>query len=274
MNYNLYFRLYILLTLFTLPGMLQAQQTWQIRGVVSDYTNRSPIDAVSVFASSGARAITDSTGKYSINVKNGDSIWFSYFNKQTMRYPVDTISNTNDFEVALHIDVLRNLPEVKVRSSDYKQDSIQNRKDYAKIFNFRKPGLRLSTNPPSTYTPGSLTVGLDLDELINAFRFRRNKRLASLQERLLQEEQDKYISHKFTKRQVKQLTGLDGDELVTFMNFYKPDYEVIQRMNELEMAYYIELCFTQYKEMKARGIPLKRYLVPRPAGDSLKQILP
>ncbi|RXK80597.1 hypothetical protein [Filimonas effusa] len=57
------------------------------------------------------------------------------------------------------------------QSSDYKQDSIQNRKDYAKIFNFRKPGLRLSTSPPSTYTPGSLTVGLDLEELINAFRF-------------------------------------------------------------------------------------------------------
>lgn len=274
MNYNLYSRLCILLILFTIPGMLHAQQTWQIRGVVSDFTNRTPIDAVTVSSNSGAKAITDSTGKYSINVKNGDSIWFSFFNKQTMRYAVDTISNSNDFDVALHIDVLRNLPEVKVRSSDYRQDSIQNRKDYAKIFNFRKPGLRLSSAPPSQYTPGSLTVGLDLEELINAFRFRRNKRLASLQERLLQEEQDKYIFHKFTKRQVKQLTSLDGDELVAFMNFYKPDYEVIQRMNDLEMAYYIELCYTQYKQLKARGIPLKRYLVPRPAGDSLKKILP
>lgn len=257
-----------------MPFALQAQRYSQVQGSVVDFINKAPIDAVSIFSKSGNRAITDSTGKYSINVKAGDSIWFSYFNKQTMKYAVDTIGDISAFNIALHIDVLRTLPEVKVRSSDYKQDSIQNRKDYAKIFNFRKPGLRLSTNPPSTYTPGSLTVGLDLTELINAFRFRRNKRLASLQERLVQEEQDKYISHRFTKRYVKQLTGLDSTQLTEFMNFYKPEYEVLQRMNELEIGYYIELCFTQYKELKARGIPLKRYYVPRPSGESLKMILP
>lgn len=274
LTYTHYSRLLLLSVCLFTCGLLYAQQPWQIKGTVSDYLNRMPIDGVSVHSKSGSRAVTDSTGKYAINVIDGDSIWFSFFNKQTMRYAVDTISNTQSFEIALHIDVLRQLPDVKVRSSDYKQDSIQNRRDYAKVFNFQKPGLRLSSNPPQNYTPGSLTVGLDLTELINAFRFRRNKRLASLQERLLREEQDKFIDRKFTKRYVKQLTKLDGAALMEFMNFYKPDYEVLLRMNELEIGYYIELCFKQYTQLKARGIPLKRYYVPPPSAESLKIILP
>jgi hypothetical protein len=270
----LYARLFFAYLLLLLPCLLFAQQPWKVQGTVTDFTNKYPVDAVTVYSKSGYKTITDSTGRYSISVVNGDSIWFSYFNKQTMRYAVDTISNTSSFDVALHIEVLRNLPEVRVRSSDYKQDSIQNRKDYAKIFNFRKPGLRLATSPPQNYTPGSLTVGLDLTELINAFRFRRNKRLASLQERLVNEEQDKFVYHRFTKRLVKQLTGLDSTALTEFMTFYKPDYDVLLRMNEIELGYYIEECHKQYAWLKAQRIPLKRYYVPRPNPESLKLRLP
>lgn len=190
-----------------------------------------------------------------------------------MRYAVDTISNTGAFDIALHIDV-HSLPGVKVRSSNYKEDSAQNRKDYAKIFNFKKPSLQLSSSPPSNYTPGSLTVGLDLTELINMFRFRRNKRLVSLQERLVQEEQDKYIYHRFTKRFVRQLTSLDSASLAQFMTHYKPSYEALLQMNDIELGYYIQQCYKQYMRLKQQRIPLKRSYEPLPSSDPLKTILP
>jgi hypothetical protein len=219
--------------------------------VVSDYFSKKPLDAVTVQTSSGHHSISDSLGNYSIEVKKPDSIWFSYLNKQTMKYPVDTITHPGNFDVALYVDV-RWLPEVKVRTPDYKYDSIQNRLAYAKAFNYQKPGLKLSQNAPSTYVPGSLTVGFNLDEIINAFRFRRNRQMFSLQQRLIQDEQDKYIDHRYSKYLVIKLTGLEGSELETFMIFYRPSYEEVQAMNDLELGYYIEQCYKNYLFLKAQ----------------------
>jgi len=169
-----------------------------------------------------------------------------------MKYPVDTITHPQNFDVALYVDV-RWLPEVKVRTSDYRYDSIQNRLEYAKIFNFKKPGLKLSQTAPSSYVPGSLTVGFDLDEIINAFRFRRNRQILSFQQRLIQDEQDKYIDHRYSKYLVKRLTNLDGKELENFMVIYRPTYEEVQGMNDLELGYYIEQCYKNYLFLKAHS---------------------
>jgi hypothetical protein len=98
--------------------------------------------------------------------------------------------------------------------------------------------------------PGSLTVGFDLDEIINAFRFKRTRQMLSFQQRLLQEEVDKYIDHRYSKYLVKRLTALDGKELDDFMNFYRPAYEELILLNELELGYYIEQCYKNYVFLK------------------------
>ncbi len=225
-------------------------QVISLSGNVYDYSNRLPIEAVSVQCTCGNGTITDSTGHYSLMVTQQDSVFFSYLGKNTIKYPVDTIRNTESFDLGLHIDV-RWLPEVRVQTHNYYIDSIQNRRDYAKIFDYRKPHLALSENSPSTYVPGSVTVGLDLDELINMFRFRRNRQMQSFQNRLMQDEQDKYINHRYSIRLVKQLTKLESPELERFMSEYRPEYSILQQMNDLEVGYYIELCYKDYKLKKA-----------------------
>ena len=170
--------------------------------------------------------------------------------KSTMKYPVDTISNTESFNVMIHVRAF-DLPDVKVRNNYYKFDSVQNRKDYAKIFDFKKPGLRLSNNPG--YNPGGVTVGFDLDEIINMFRFKRNRSLLNLQNRLLQQEQDKYIDRRYNKPFVRKLTKLNSPELDTFMRRYRPDYALMQQMNDLELGYYIEKTFEVYKSEKTKN---------------------
>ncbi|HEY2726060.1 MAG TPA: hypothetical protein VGI61_02725, partial [Parafilimonas sp.] len=195
-----------------------------------------------------------SLGRYFINVKKNDSVWFSYLNKQTMKYPVDTITHPQSFDIALYVDV-RWLPEVKVQTRNYKLDSIENRQTYAKAFNYRKPGLRFSQQQTeSNYVPGSVTAGLDLDEIINSFRFKRNREMLAFQQRLIQEEQDKYIDHRYTKYLVRRLTALDGKELDDFMTFYRPTYDEVEAMNDLELGYYIEQCYKNYVFLKAHKI--------------------
>lgn len=222
-------------------------QVVTISGTVYDISARRPLEAVGVLSTSGRGAITDSLGKYTITVPARDSIWFSLIGKTTMKYPVDTITNLDNFNVMIHIRSFE-LPEVKVRNSYYKFDSIQNRKDYAKIFDFKKPGLRLSNNP--TYNPGGLTVGFDLDEIINMFRVKRNRSILSLQKRLLDQEQEKYVNNRFSKQFVRKITKLTSPELDTFMVRYRPDYEVVQLLNDLELGYYIQQSFEQYKASK------------------------
>ncbi len=225
---------------------VQAQYV-TISGTVYDITARRPLEAVGVLSTSGRGTITDSLGRYTITVPAKDSIWFSLIGKTTVKYPIDTISNLDKFNVMIHLRAT-DLPEVKVRNSYYKFDSLQNRKEYAKIFDFRKPTLRLSGNPG--YNPGGLTVGFDLDELINMFRVKRNRSILSLQKRLVDQEHEKYVNNRFSKQFVRKITKLQSPELDTFMMRYRPDYEVVNKLNDLELGYYIENLFEHYKSVK------------------------
>src|SRR5215467_4023195 len=120
-----------------------------------------------------------------------------------------------DISLQVNVPVLR---EVKIMPRNYRLDSIQNRIDYAKIFNYQKPGLKVNT---SNLGAG---VGFDLDELINVFRFRRNRSMAAFQKRLLAEEQEKFVDHRFSKALVRRLTQLTGSALDSFMLSYRPPY--------------------------------------------------
>lgn len=220
-----------------------------ISGTVYDVTGRRPLEAVAVQSTSGRGTVTDSAGRYSLTIKISDSIWFSVIGKNTMKYPVDTITNTHDFNVMIHIKAAE-LPEVKVRNRYYRFDSLQNRKDYAKIFDFKKPGIRLSPSSPGYNTTPGVSVGIDLNEFINMFRFKRTRQILALQRRLKQQEEDKYIDFRFKKALVVKLTGLKSPQLDTFMNRYRPDYYLLQTFNDIEFGYYIQQCFEAYKRGK------------------------
>jgi hypothetical protein len=222
-----------------------------VSGTVYDITARRPLEAVAVLSTSGRGTITDSLGHYSFVVRSTDSIWFAMLGKTTMKYAIDTIKNLSSFDISILLRAAE-LPEVKVRNSFYKLDSLQNRQDYAKYFNYRKPGIRLNTD--HTYNPGGVSVGLDLDEIINMFRFKYNKRMLALQQRLVQQEQDKYIDHRYTKLFVRKITKLNSPELDTFMVHYRPTYDFLQTVNDLELGYFIEKCFENYKlEKRNKG---------------------
>ncbi len=226
-----------------------------MQGTVYDHFSKHPLEAVTVQTSSGSNTITDSAGKFIITITKKDSVWFSYLSKKTMKYTVDTITDFSNFEIALYVDAAW-LPAVKVKNSIYKVDSLNNRNDYAKIFNFRKPGLSLNTTPQSNYIPGSVTVGLNLEDLINMFRFKRNRQILTMQERLITEEQDKYINHRYTKYLVQKLTLLSGKALDSFINISRPSYELLQTMNEIELGYYIQQCHKIYQSNKKSHDPL------------------
>lgn len=216
-----------------------------ISGVVYDISGRRPIEAVMVY-SQHSRTQTDSLGRYLITLQAKDSLTFSLFGKNTQKFGIDEIEDPSNFNIMIHVTGV-DLPEVTVRNSYYRYDSIQNRMDYAKYFNYEPPGLKLS-NQQNIFGNGGVTIGFDLNEVINMFRFKRNRNLQFLQNRLLSQEQEKYINYRFTKRFVQKLTKLDGIRLDLFMEYCKPAYPTLALLNDLELGYYIQQKLLQFNQ--------------------------
>ena len=202
--------------------------------------------------SSGTTAITDSMGRYNIVSTDKDSITFIYQGKPTAKFAVKQITNIGSFDISLHIRInqkYKPLKEVKVYSRNFKQDSVENRERYAGIFNYHKPGVKTTT---SAY---SGSAGMDLDELINVFRFKRNRRLKYMQNRLLEEEQENYINYRFNKSLVRRITKIEGKDLDNFMLLYRPDFEFTQTSNTVDFYQYIITASYQFKSALLQGKP-------------------
>lgn len=218
-------------------------QTFLLKGTVYDSSKIYPLVAVSVLTSAGRGTVTNSEGHYEIEVTLKDSIWFSYLNKPTIKYPVARINDYSQFDLALQVNIPV-LREVKVAPRNYKLDSIRNRIEYEKIFNFHRPNISSLT------TIGPTGAGIDIDELIRVFQFRKNKNTEKFQERLLQQEQDKFIEHRFSKALVRRLTQLDGAALDSFMTIYRPDFEFTATSSDYDFQTYIKDSFEKFKHGK------------------------
>ncbi|MEY4278322.1 MAG: hypothetical protein RL377_326 [Bacteroidota bacterium] len=236
--------IFFILLFLLLHSTVQAQSVL-VSGTVYDISGRRPVEAVIVHTNNNM-STTDSLGRYIINVKANDSIWFSLFGKNTQKYTLDTIEDKRNFNIMIHVNGI-DLPEVRVRNNNYRLDSMQNRYDYAKYFNYQPPGLKLANNSTLINPSGGLSIGFDLVEMINMFRFKRNRNLGFLQKRLISQEQEKYINYRFTKRFVQKITHLEGDNLVQFMDYCKPSYEVLGLLNDLELGYYIQQKYLAFK---------------------------
>ena len=220
---------------------LKAQLT--LSGQVFDSSKINLVEGVRVVSTGGLFTITDSLGRYSIRVTDKDSVTFLYRNKPTQQFAVSSIPDPSHFNISLHVTVkgkFRTLKEVIVYSKTYRQDSLENRRAYSDVFNFQKPTIRSGISPDGV-------AGADVNEIINMFRFKRNKRLRAFQLRLEGQEQDRYVNYRFNKTLVKRITGFQGAQLDSFMVRYRPDYEFTSQADEVVFNQYILDASYRYK---------------------------
>jgi hypothetical protein len=241
------FSAYIIIITCCFIASKTGAQSFKLRGTVYDSTKTYPVISVSVLTSSGKGTVTDLYGHYEIDVTETDSVWFSYLNKPTIKYPVGKINDASRFDIAIHVNIPV-LKEVIVKPRNYKMDSIQNRLDYAKAFDWQKPKLK----GISSGELGS-AAGFDLDAIIHMFQFRKNKSNEAFRERLLAEEREKFIDHRFNKALVLRLTGLIGDARDSFMLQCRPTYEMCMYTGDYDFQFYIKKCYEVYMLRKSEG---------------------
>jgi hypothetical protein len=197
-----------------------------VKGTVYDKQARYGVRDVSVVSTSGIGTATDTLGHYSIKVPGNDSIYFSYLGKTTVKFPVKQLPPDQPLDISLPVSVDL-LPSVTVYKPSYRADSIANREEYRKVFDYDEGQY---FNSPG----GGFGMGISFDLLFNA---RKIRRLEHFKARLEQEERDKYVDHRFNKALVKRITNLTPPMLDSFMVEYRPTYETLQSF-ETDYEYY------------------------------------
>jgi hypothetical protein len=216
--------------LILLSVQTASSQVW-LTGKVYDSTRMVSIPFVKVTSKKGLITYTDSIGRYGMSIDKQDSISFTYKGKSTSFFPVSTIRYPAGFDIALQVTVqdrYQTLKEVVVIAKSYRQDSAENRERYNKIFNFENSGLQLTSSG-----------NIDPNSLIGLFKFRKNKTMRSFRNRLIEEEQQKFISSRFTKGLVRQITSLPEKDIERFMLLWRPPYELVAFTEEYQFHQYI-----------------------------------
>jgi hypothetical protein len=218
----------------------------KISGTVYDSTKRNLVEGVQIACTCGTMSFSDSTGGYSIYAGEKDSIFFFYRDKPTRLFAVAEIQDYNVFDIALHLYVpgrYKQLKEIVIYGKNRRQDSIENRLQYDKVFRYTPGGIQLSNAAPGS----GIGVGLDVESLINVFRFRRNRSMLRFQERLIKEEQDRYINYRFNETIIEKLTPLEkGEKMKQFMLYYRPEYEWLTTVLDIELYQYIQLAAKEF----------------------------
>ncbi len=219
--------------------------------VYRDSASKKPIDSVLVYVKSGAYFFTDKAGGYQLAVSGGDTLWVYNHGKTHSFYMTRQLLASNYFDMYLN-DTLEDkvdfhqLAPVFIRNSNYTKDSLNNRKEYADIFNYKRARIGLgnnkwrdSTNGEALNTQDKKLSLLDISGLWQATS-KENKEKLRLQKRLVETEHSNYVDQHFNPKLVEKYTAMhDDDSLHVFVKRFAPPYEELITMNELDIAEFI-----------------------------------
>lgn len=206
------------------------------RGAVMDYEDGKRIAGAEVTNLNSKESIhTDAMGVFSIKGKEGDTLRIKS-------------ADYNDLETVLHgvSDVIIRLKssfllrEVNVYGESKKDqlDDVMN--------DFRKKGNYYNGKPPPLayiFTPISALYGLLGKTPKNARRFQKYMNF---------ELEQSVVDRKFTVNLVQATTGLSGEDLLNFMDIYRPSFRQAEHWNEYDVRSYIKRSFDSFE---ANGRP-------------------
>lgn len=247
-------RIVFLLVLIGFSTPLLAQR---VQGIVKDMLTRQSISNAQIITSK-ATILTSDKGEFELTgIKLGELISIRIMGYETTEVQLKSLTDT--LIVFLKYNVIP-LKEVQINTSrNYKLDSLNLRKQYAKAFNNK--GLQFADlfigkdpnyNSPFAFTnPRSTASLVSLNVLQVISFFGKNKSTPNrLKETLLRDEELNYIDHIFSKEKVKSITKLTGEELIKFMNDYRPSVLTLRKMTDYELTLYIKKSYVDYLRAK------------------------
>jgi hypothetical protein len=235
---------YLLLLLVISAGLNANSQT--ISGIVTDGKTGQRISGAWITLAK-ASTISGLQGEFAIKTNStADTIHVRMQGYKLYVLPINPSINKNIL-IALDEAIIE-LNVVHVTGKrDRVKDSLNNRKMFAKDFNVSAP--KLKDILVVSHTPGPLPLfGVTIvpSQLIKALTYKHSREY-KFKKILIRDEQNRYIDSRFSEALVAQLTGLEDESLLSFMDKYRPAIEVIKRMTDYDIRVYIKASIIKFR---------------------------
>ena len=229
----------LMLLLLALSTCVYGQQ---LSGTVTDKQTGQPVNGAIIRSPSGTTT-SGLRGQFSIRVHEGDTLTVYKAGYESFSFRVWKI--TSPLKIALDKGTMV-LKEVIIsaRRND-PADSLANRAEFEKEFNYKPPAIKdvfIGTAPRSKSTLISFNLGM-LYSMIT----KKKSRDYRLRQKLLSDEQQRYIDRKYNAGIVAAVTGLQGKDLEEFLSRYRPSYEFVKSKPAYEVMMYIRKSYREFK---------------------------
>lgn len=200
-----------------------------LQGIVYDMETKLRLGEVQIRNLNTQKYIyNDARGEFNTNVSQGDVLVF----KKT-GYHTDTITFNNQTALIVNLkEQVRAIEEVTVYGRRNPDEVLAELKqEYSKSFDLSSPGEMFSV--------GATGAGLNINSLYNMVskEGRNARRFTKFLEEL---HRQNIIDFRFTPELVRNLIGLDRDDLTTFMQLFRPTYEFVATASYYDMVQYIK----------------------------------
>ncbi len=235
---------YFLVIVFLVVSFAAGAQN--VVGIVTDKTTSQPVIGATV-AYGKLLTQTNRGGLFEFDgVKMNDSLKVTAVGYLPYTLLV-TAANASQ-----HIELLQKVSELKqvdiFGDRNFKKDSLANRADYAKQFNYKHPRVMDAFGNGMNFYPGEF-FSIDLLALARALTY-KSTNAYKINKMLVRDEHDQFVGEHFNRGIVSHIVNLQGDTLSAFLVQYRPTYEFTLKATVYDMEVYIKDC---YKKFGAAG---------------------
>lgn len=228
-----------------------------LKGIVKDVNSRLPIANAQIITKN-ATIKTNNEGVFVLKgASMGTRIAVRIMGYETVEVVLNKLMDT--LQIYLKQDAIL-LKEVEIRKSrNFKLDSLAIRKEYANAFAYKGPSISdmfierdINYDSPFGFTNPRSTaslVSLNVLQVLKGFG-KKQAQTTRLKQTLIRDEELNYIDHVFSKDKIKSLTGLEGEELLQFMNSYRPSILQLKKMTGYELTLYVKKSYEEFVKLK------------------------
>lgn len=230
---------YISLIIFMLLAFGNNVLAQQIKGVIQDRDEKTALVGVQlVNIYNNSTAFTDSFGNFTLTAGKGELIEIRTGGYRTTRFRISQGHIPPFFKIYLDkITVLNTDRFASSELTQYQIDSIKSHELYENALDY--PRMTTFEQIESPFTALS----------------RSNQQKWKFQESYAMFEREKYIDFTFNENLVRQLTGLEGDDLVKYMKRFRPSYETLRNMSLYDYYSYIRYTAERYRRTSKPNSP-------------------
>ncbi|RFZ95270.1 hypothetical protein D0C36_07005 [Mucilaginibacter conchicola] len=223
-----------------------------VTGFVIEKDTRKPVPFI-VVSVTGSNVFTNEAGGFTVRIRQiSDTLKIKTMGYKPVAIPVTPFSGQLKLIELVPLTYKLNGVTVSAKKR-YLQDSLDNRRIFAKEYAFKGPVLTDIMHHSSTDAPFAF-VNVDVLALYKSL-FKKKTSQYRLQQAMIRLERDNHIALRFNRGLVTKVTGMKGDSLDTFMANYQPPQYLIDGMTEYDLSQYIKRNYDSYKNLKGKDAP-------------------